>query len=164
MRKIRKEIDWKEGRFRLLSDRVDKNRVADAEMEAELQGLQAGEERRGSNASEAIDCWLETMVEQIFAMGTDQAKSKFDALCQLFFKRFEISILPAQMPGREEGRRDGENEQEQGRTSQQLVLPTADGINQGAPASSLELDLHRVGQSAKNKSRAFWYRKGKKKL
>ena len=49
MRKIREEIDWKEGRFRLLSDKVDKNRMADAEMEAELLGLHAGEER-GSNA------------------------------------------------------------------------------------------------------------------
>ena len=37
MRKFREEIDWKEGRFRLLSDKVDKNRMADAEMEAELQ-------------------------------------------------------------------------------------------------------------------------------
>ena len=34
MRKIEEEIDWKEERFRLLSDKVDKNRMADAEMEA----------------------------------------------------------------------------------------------------------------------------------
>ena len=39
MRSIREEIDWKEERFRLLSDKVDINRLADAEMEAELQGL-----------------------------------------------------------------------------------------------------------------------------
>ena len=32
MWKIRDEIDWKEERFRLLSDKVDKNRMADAEM------------------------------------------------------------------------------------------------------------------------------------
>ena len=56
---------------------------------------------------------------------------------------FETFVPPAQMPGRE-GRRDSENEQEQGRTSQQLVLPTPDGINQGAPATNLELDLHRL--------------------
>ena len=38
--------------------KVDKNRMADAEVEAELQGLQAGEERRGSNASQTGDsCW-----------------------------------------------------------------------------------------------------------
>ena len=47
--------------------------------------------------------------------------------------------------GKEEGRRNSENEQEQCRTSQQLVLPTPGGINQDAPASSLELDLHRGG-------------------
>ena len=45
MRRIRREeIDRKEERFRLLSDKVGKNRMADAEMAAELQGLQAGEE------------------------------------------------------------------------------------------------------------------------
>ena len=81
---------------------------------------------------------------RFFAMGTDQARSEFDVLCQMFFRRFETFTPPAQMPGREEGRRDSENEQEQGRTSQQLVLPTPGGVNQEAPASSLELDLHRV--------------------
>ena len=54
---------WKEERFTLLSDKVDKNTVADAKMEAERQGLQAGEERRGSNASQAVECCLETMVD-----------------------------------------------------------------------------------------------------
>ena len=59
MRKIREDIDRKEERFRLLSDKVDKNRMADAEMEAEHEGLQAGEERRGSNASQTGNCCME---------------------------------------------------------------------------------------------------------
>ena len=67
MRSIREEIDSKEERFRLLWDKVDINRLADSAMETELQGLHAGEERRGSNASQAVDCCLETMVEQVFA-------------------------------------------------------------------------------------------------
>ena len=83
-------------------------------------------------------------MEQIFAIGTDQARSKFDAMCQILFKRFETFAPLAQMPGREEGRIDSENEHEQGRTSQQLVLPTPGGINQGAPASSLELQITRT--------------------
>ena len=70
MRNLREEIEWKEERFTQLSDKVDKNTMADAETETELQGLQAGEERRGSNASQAVECCLETMVEQIFALGT----------------------------------------------------------------------------------------------
>ena len=37
MWKIKQEIEWKEERFTLLADKVDKNRMADAEMEAELQ-------------------------------------------------------------------------------------------------------------------------------
>ena len=70
--------------------------------------------------------------------------SKFDAISQIFFKKFETFAPPVQMPGREEGRRDSENEQEQGRASQQLVSLTPGGVNQVAPASSLELDLPRV--------------------
>ena len=135
---------WKEERFRLLSDKVGKNRMADAEMEAELQGLQAGEEGRSSNASQAVDCCLETMVEQVFAVGPDHTRSTFDALCQIFFRGFETFTPPALMPRGEEGRRDSGNEQEQGRASQQLVLPTPGGVNQDAPASSSELDLPRV--------------------
>ena len=77
--------------------------MADAEMAAELQGLQAGEERRGSNASQAVDCCMETMVEQFFAMGADQARSEFDAMC-LFLKKFEAYAPHAQMPGKEEER------------------------------------------------------------
>ena len=61
-------FEWKEERFGLLADKVDKNTI-DAEMEAALQGLQAGEERRGGNASQAVDCCLETMVEQVLAVG-----------------------------------------------------------------------------------------------
>ena len=59
--------------------------MVDAEMAAELQGLQAGE---GSNASQAMDFCMETVVEQFFAMGADQARSKFEAMCQMFFKKF----------------------------------------------------------------------------
>ena len=70
MRKLREEIECKEECFSLLADKVDKNTMADAETQAELQGLQAGEERRSSNASQAVECCLETMVEQIFALGT----------------------------------------------------------------------------------------------
>ena len=80
--------------------------MADAELAAELQEPQAGEERRGSDASQAADCCLETMVEQIFAMGTDQARSEFDAMCQMFFKRVETSTPLAQMPGKGGGRRN----------------------------------------------------------
>ena len=49
-----------------------------------------------------------------------------------------------QMPGREEGRRNSEDEQEQDKASQQLALSASSGCNEGTPASSLELDLPRV--------------------
>ena len=96
-------------------------------MAAELQGLQAGEETRGSNAWQADYCCLETMLEQMFALGADQARSKFEVMCQMFFGRIETPF--AQMPGKEERRRSSENEHEQDRTSQQLVSPAPGGFN-----------------------------------
>ena len=55
MRKLRDDVKQKEERIFFLSDKVEKNKMADAEMAGELQGLQAGEERRGSNASQTGD-------------------------------------------------------------------------------------------------------------
>ena len=137
MLKIREEIDRNEERFRQLSDKVDKYIMVDAAMAAELQGLKAGEERRGSNASQAVDCCMETMLEQFFAVGADQARSKFDA------------TPSAQMPGKGGGR-NSEDEQEQGKAGQQLALSVSGGCNEGTSASSLELDLPRVRGSMVN--------------
>ena len=66
MRKIREENDRNEERSRQLSDKVDKNKMVDAEMAAEQESLQAGKERRGSNASQTGDCCLEAAVRQQF--------------------------------------------------------------------------------------------------
>ena len=90
MRKLRDDVKQKEERILVLSDKVERNKMVDAEKAAELQMLQAGEEGRGSKASQAVDCCMETMVEQFFGMGADQARSKFDATCQVFFKKFEV--------------------------------------------------------------------------
>ena len=48
------------------------------------------------------------------------------------------------MPRSEEGRRNSEGEQEQGKTSQLLMIPAPGGFSEGAPASGMELDLPRV--------------------
>ena len=64
MRKIRQETGRNEERVRQLSNKVDKNKMADAEMVAELQSLQAGEERRGSNASQTGDGCLDALRHQ----------------------------------------------------------------------------------------------------
>ena len=138
MWEIKEQFDWKKERFRLLSDKGDKNRMADAEMEAELQGLQAGEERRGSNASQTGDGCMEALWQQFIALGANGIETFVQRLPR------EMGAAQGQMPRREEGRRNSKDEQGQGRNSQQLVLSAPGGINEGAPASSLELDLHRV--------------------
>ena len=120
-----------------LSNKVDKNKMADAEMAAELQSLQA-EERRGSDASQTGACCKEALWQQFIALGANRV--------EVFVQRLqrETGTAQGQMPGREEGRRNSEDEQEQDKASQQLALSAPSGCNEGTPASSLELDLPRV--------------------
>ena len=87
---------------------------------------------------------METRVESFFAVGADQARSEFDAMCQVFFKKFEVYTPSAQMAGKGGGRRNSEDEQEQGKASQAGVM------KEDTPASSLELDLPRVRGSMVN--------------
>ena len=119
-----KRSSGKEERILFLSNKVDKNKMADAEMAAELQSMQAGEERRGSNASQAGDGCLEALWQQLIALGANGIEAFVQRLQR------EMGAAQGQMP-RVEGRRNSEDEQEQGRI-------------QGAPANSLELDIHRV--------------------
>ena len=88
---------------------------------------------------------METMVEQLFAVGADQARSKFDAVCQVFFKKFEACTPSAEEEGTGGGRRNSEDEQKQGKASQQLVLPAPGGCKEGTPASCMGLELPRRG-------------------
>ena len=101
---------------------VDKNTMEDAEMEAELEGLQAGEERRGSNTSQTGDGCLEALWQQFIALGANGIETFVQRLQR------EVGAAQGQMPRREEGRRNSEDEQEQGRINQQLVLPAPAGI------------------------------------
>ena len=137
MRKIRKEVDRNEERYRQLSDKFDLNKMA-AEMAAELQGLQAGGERRGSAASQTGDCCMVELWQQFIAFGANRI--------EVFVQKLQrqVGVFQKQMPGREEGRRNSEHEQEQGKTSQLLVLPAPGRFNEGTAASSMELDLLRV--------------------
>ena len=127
MRRVREDINLNEERVRQ-PWKIDKNTIADAETAAELQGQQAGEETRGSNASRTGDCCLEASWQQITAVCAAVGPKQVDAV----FQRFrESGPTQGQMPGRDERRRNSEDEQEQGRTNQQLVLPAQGGINEG---------------------------------
>ena len=92
-----------------------------------LLGRRYGRSERNSKKRSAFFC---------------QARFKFDVMCQMFFRR--IKTRPAQMPGKDEVRKESEEEQEQSKASQQLVLPAPGGYNEGAPASLVEFDLARI--------------------
>ena len=75
----------------LLSDKVEKNKMADADMAAELQGLHAGEERRGSNASQTGGSCLEASWQQIAAVCVAVEPNQIDALASAVVQRFKES-------------------------------------------------------------------------
>ena len=107
-------------------------------MSAEHWSLQAGEERRGSNASQTGDGCLEALWQQFIALGANG----FETFAQRLQR--EMGAAQGQMPGREKDRRSSEDEQEQDKASQQLALSGSSGSDESTPASSLELDLPRV--------------------
>ena len=143
MRKLREEDKQKEERILFLSDKVEKNRMAVADMAAELQGLQAGEEKEGAAMlrRQEIAAWRPYGSKLLMCvLQCDQTRSMpwANAVLQRFK---ENGAVQEQMPGRDERRRNSEDEQEQGRASQQVALPTPRGFIQGALASCLELDI-----------------------
>ena len=60
----------------------------------------------------------------------------------LFSQQFEAYTLSERMPGK--GGRNSEDEQEQGKASQQLALSAFGGCNEGTTRWSVKLDLPRV--------------------
>ena len=56
-----------EERVLFLSNKIDTNKMQDAEMAAELRSLQAGEEKRGNNASQTGDGCLKAVWQQFIA-------------------------------------------------------------------------------------------------
>ena len=77
MWKLQEELKQKEERILFLSVKVNENKMADAEMAAELRRLQAGEERRGSDASQTGDCCMEALWQQIIALVKNQVEAMF---------------------------------------------------------------------------------------
>ena len=54
--------------FRSCRTKAIRTKRGDAEMAADRQGLQAGEARRGSNASQTGDCCMEVLWQQFIAL------------------------------------------------------------------------------------------------
>ena len=108
MRRAREDITRKEERLLLLSDNVDKHQMAEAELEAELRGLQAGEERRGSNSQ-----FVDTVAEQLYTIGVEKAKHQFDLLREKILKDLSpLTRLRKCQEMKKEGRKMKKSESE----------------------------------------------------
>ena len=78
--------------------------VAD-DLDDEMQILQAGEEGRGSCASQSNgSCFDPAMVEQVFACGAAHTEHFIQAIQEEFNRRFKSPAAPEQMAGGEEER------------------------------------------------------------
>ena len=143
VRKLRDEVKQKEERILFLSDKVEKNKMADADMAAENFRGCRHEKKEGAAMlrRQEIAAWRpygSKLLPCCAAVGPIQ----IDALAIAGVQRFkESGAVQEQVPGRDERRRSSEEEHEQGGASQQVALPTPGGFIQGAPASRLELDL-----------------------
>ena len=106
--------------------------MAYAERAAELQGMQAGGERRGGDASQTGDCCMEALWQKFVALGANRIEacskgSHERRRCQE--KKKEEGIVKVN--------------KEQGKTCQQLVFQAQGGFNEGTPASLMELHFPR---------------------
>ena len=83
MQMLNNEMEEMKSRFRALSEKSGDCRKAAAELENEIQTLQAGEERRGSSASQSNGCcFAPTMLGQVFALGEARATSFMQFICR----------------------------------------------------------------------------------
>ena len=80
---------------------------------------------------------MEALLQHIIALGANRVEAMFQRYGQM-------GATQGQMPGREEGRRNSEDEQEQDKASQQLALSASSGCNEGTPVGSLEPDFPSV--------------------
>ena len=114
MQMLNKEMEERkalyETRFRALSEKSGDSRKAGAELENEIQALQAGEERRGSSASHSNGCYFDPAIwEQIFLFGETRAASFIQFMQQEFVRQYRTSGFPEQGTG-EEGREEWEGD------------------------------------------------------
>ena len=101
-RTVSEEVEERRVRFAALSEKSGNCRMAD-DLEDEIQILQAGEERRGSCASQSNGCFFyPAVVEQVFASGAAHAENDVRAMQEEFFRRFKAPAALEQLAGGEE--------------------------------------------------------------
>ena len=85
-------------------------------------------EEKVLNASQTGDNCLEALWQQIAAVCAAGGPNQIDALANAVIQKFkESGAVQEQVPGRDERKRNSEEEQEQDETSQQVALPTPGG-------------------------------------
>ena len=104
-RKLQEELKQSEERILFQSDRVDMNKRRMQKWRQNFRDCRQEKKRRGSDASQTGDCCMEALWQQIIALGTNQAEATSQ-------RHREMGATQGQMPGRDEGRRNSEDEQE----------------------------------------------------
>ena len=134
---VRQDIEEREARFQELERKIKKLTRAEEDLDEVIRVVQAGEDRRGSCASQSNGCGT-VVVEQLFTLGAAQALQPIQALQEEFNRRFDgLHQVPATLlhvSGSEEG--GEENDEEQQAATRQMNQPAPGGRNQGFLAGS----------------------------
>ena len=103
MRKVSEEMEERKVHFQALSEKSDNCGRATDDLHDDIKILQAGEERRGSCASQSNGCCFDpAMVVQVFACGTIHAEHYIKAMQEEFIRIFEAPAAPEHMAGGED--------------------------------------------------------------
>ena len=105
MEKVRDEIAEREAHFQELAQKSRNFQMAADDLEEEIRVLQAGEERRGSCASQSNGCCFDSLLEHLFTLGAAHARQQIHALQEEFSRRFDVLATSVHMAGREEEKR-----------------------------------------------------------
>ena len=122
MRKVRGEMNEREARFLELSEKSSNCRMGADDLEEETKGLQAGEERGGSCASQSNNYYLDSVIEQLCTLGAAHARQQIQALQEELNRRFEVPATCAH--GREVKR-----EEESGKRSKRKERPVTNWVH-----------------------------------
>ena len=99
--------------------KIQEEALVEAALDLEIRGLQAGDGRRGSDASQSIWCCFDAAIfQQFLAMGTEQAMQQISAMYREFSKSFEAQHQTAPITPVHVSQRKIENEggEERGRS------------------------------------------------
>ena len=135
--RIRNEIEERHAKIEELCQKIQKASMAEVELDEEVRGLHAGDERRGSSASQSNGCCFDSaMVELLVTMGAAQRWQHLSSLQGKLSRAYGVQhqpvpATPVHVPKVGGGGDENEEEQRRRAARRQLGPPAPRGRNEG---------------------------------